>query len=55
MIYPDGSYYTSYLKDNQRFGQGKLMRSDETSYESMWESDQVNGIGILVHADGDIY
>ena len=52
MIYPDGSYYTGYFKDNQRCGQGKLMRRDETSYDGLWANDEQNGRGVEIWNDG---
>lgn len=41
--------------EQQRHGEGVQMWSDGSKYEGYWREDKANGLGRLIHADGDVY
>ena len=54
-IWPDGSKYEGYWKNDTANGKGRLIHSDGDVYEGNWVNDKANGIGTYLHVDGAKY
>jgi len=54
-IWPDGSLYEGYWKDNKANGKGRLIHADGDVYEGEWQDDKAHGFGVYMHADGARY
>ena len=54
-VWPDGSKYIGYWKNNQANGKGKLIHQDGDIYEGDWQSGKPNGKGCYIHLDGSKY
>jgi hypothetical protein len=54
-IWPDGSLYEGYWKDNKANGKGRLIHADGDVYEGEWKDDKAHGYGVYMHADGARY
>lgn len=52
----DGSVYIGQFDENcQKCGRGIFLWADGSKYIGYWERDMANGLGRLVHANGDVY
>ena len=54
-IWPDGSIYEGYWRDNQANIKGRLIHSDGDIYEGGWVNDKAEGYGTYLHVDGAKY
>merc|ERR1712032_630871 len=54
-IWPDGSRYEGYWKDDKANYQGSLMHADGDLYEGEWLDDKAHGKGVYSHTDGSKY
>lgn len=54
-IWPDGSMYEGWWKDNKANGKGRLIHADGDVYDGMWLDDKAHGHGIYCHLDGAKY
>ena len=54
-IWPDGSKYEGYWKENKANGKGRLIHADGDVYEGDWVDDKAHGIGKYSHMDGAEY
>jgi hypothetical protein len=43
------------LNSQERGGRGVQIWADGSRYEGYWKENKANGIGRLIHADGDVY
>lgn len=55
IIYPSGSRYKGFIKNNQRYGYGMYNRYDGTMYEGSWINDKRHGKGVFTNKNGDTY
>ena len=53
--YEDGSVYMGHMKDNRRYGRGKLLFSDWAYYEGYWKDDAPFGYCRFIKSNGDLY
>jgi len=53
--YEDGSVYVGHMKDNRRYGRGKLLFQDGAYYEGYWKDDAPYGYCRFIKANGDLY
>ena len=51
-IWPDGSMYEGWWKDNKANGKGRLIHADGDVYDGMWLDDKAHGYGVYRHLDG---
>ena len=51
-IWPDGSLYEGFWRNDKANGKGRLIHSDGDVYEGDWVSDKAEGYGIYTHMDG---
>lgn len=54
-VWPDGSIYEGYWKNNQTQGLGRLIHADGDVYEGEWRQDKAHGHGTYLHLDGAKY
>ena len=54
-IWPDGSIYEGYWRDDQVEGYGRLIHADGDYYEGEWLNDKAHGKGKYIHLDGSFY
>ncbi len=54
-IWPDGSKYAGYWKNDMANGKGRLIHADGDVYEGDWENDKAHGYGVYTHMDGAQY
>lgn len=54
-IWPDGSKYDGYWKNDMANGRGRLIHADGNVYEGEWIDDKTNGYGVYTHIDGTRY
>lgn len=54
-IWPDGSQYEGYWKNNKANGKGRLIHGDGDVYEGEWVDDKAHGYGVYQHLDGGRY
>lgn len=54
-VWPDGSKYEGYWKNDMANGKGRLIHADGDVYEGDWENDKAHGYGIYTHMDGAQY
>lgn len=54
-IWPDGSMYEGWWKDNKANGKGRLIHADGDIYDGYWREDKAHGFGIYSHLDGAKY
>ena len=54
-IWPDGSMYEGYWKNNKAHCKGRLIHSDGDVYDGDWSEDKAHGIGTYSHLDGACY
>lgn len=54
-IWPDGSLYEGFWKNNKANGRGRLIHADGDVYEGEWKDDKAHGLGVYSHADGARY
>jgi hypothetical protein len=54
-IWPDGSQYEGYWKNNKANGRGRLIHGDGDVYEGEWVDDKAHGYGEYQHLDGGKY
>ena len=51
-IWPDGSLYEGFWKNDKANGKGRLIHSDGDVYEGDWVNDKAEGTGVYTHMDG---
>ena len=51
-IWPDGSIYEGWFKQEKANGKGRLIHADGYTYEGTWENDMARGTGTYTHYDG---
>ena len=51
-IWPDGSLYEGFWRNDKANGKGRLIHSDGDVYEGDWVNDKAEGFGIYTHMDG---
>ena len=54
-IWPDGSKYEGYWKEDMANGRGRLIHADGDVYEGDWQDDKAHGHGRYTHYDGAKY
>lgn len=54
-VWPDGSIYEGYWRNNQANILGRLIHADGDIYEGEWVNDKANGYGTYIHMDGTKY
>ena len=54
-IWPDGSMYEGWWKDNKASGKGRLIHADGDVYDGEWLDDKAHGYGIYYQLDGAKY
>ena len=54
-VWPDGSMYEGYWRDNKANGKGRLIHADGDVYFGMWQEDKAHGKGVYSHLDGARY
>jgi hypothetical protein len=54
-IWPDGSMYEGWLRDNKANGIGRLIHADGDVYNGYWYNDKAHGTGVYCHLDGAKY
>ncbi len=54
-LWPDGSKYEGYWKDDMANGRGRLIHADGDVYEGDWRNDKAEGEGTYTHMDGAQY
>ena len=54
-IWPDGSMYEGWWRDNKADGKGRLIHGNGDVYEGMWVNDKAHGPGIYSHKNGAKY
>ena len=54
-IWPDGSMYEGWWKDNKANGKGRLIHADGDVYDGEWEGDKAHRYGVYCHLDGAKY
>ena len=47
-IWPDGSMYEGWWKDNKANGKGRLIHADGDIYDGYWREDKAHGFGFTV-------
>ncbi len=55
LLWPDGSKYEGYFKNNMAHGRGRLIHANGEVYEGEWLNDKANGYGAHTHLDGATY
>lgn len=55
LIWPDGSIYEGFWKQNKANGKGRLIHADRDVYVGEWLNDKAHGHGIYMHSDGAKY
>jgi len=54
-VYPDGiTTYIGPYKNDLRNGNGKLIKSDGTTFEGIWRDGEINGEGRILDANGKV-
>lgn len=51
-VWPDGSCYQGFWKNNKANGKGRLIHSDGDVYIGDWVDDKAEGDGVYIHLDG---
>ncbi len=54
-VWPDGSKYVGYWKNDMANGKGRLIHADGDVYEGEWYNDKAHGYGVYTHMDGAQY
>jgi hypothetical protein len=54
-IWPDGSRYDGYWRNDRANGPGRLIHADGDVYQGDWEDDKAHGWGQYMHLDGSTY
>lgn len=54
-IWPDGSRYEGYWRNDRANGPGRLIHADGDVYQGDWEDDKAHGWGQYMHLDGSTY
>ncbi|TNV83491.1 hypothetical protein FGO68_gene3019 [Halteria grandinella] len=54
-VWPDGSLYEGWWKDDKANGKGRLIHADGDIYDGYWKDDKAHGFGIYSHLDGARY
>jgi hypothetical protein len=54
-IWPDGSLYEGFWRNDKANGKGRLIHSDGDVYEGDWVNDKAEGFGVYTHMDGAQY
>lgn len=54
-IWPDGSRYDGYWKNDVAQGHGRLIHVKGDVYEGQWKDDKADGFGIYTHSNGNRY
>ena len=54
-IWPDGSRYDGYWRNDRANGPGRLIHADGDVYQGDWADDKANGWGQYMHLDGSTY
>ena len=54
-LWPDGSKYTGYWRNDMANGRGRLIHADGDVYEGDWLDDKADGNGTYIHVDGSQY
>lgn len=54
-LYPDGTQFTGYYRENKRWGVGRLVQVNGNCYEGEFKDGSANGFGIYTHEDGSKY
>ncbi len=54
-VWPDGSKYVGYWKNDMANGKGRLIHADGDVYEGEWVNDKAHGYGTYTHTDGAQY
>ena len=54
-VWPDGSIYEGYWKNDKANGRGRLIHADSDVYEGLWVDDKAHGYGEYTHTDGAKY
>ena len=54
-IWPDGSMYEGWWRDNKANGKGRLIHADGDVYDGHWVDDKAHGFGVYCHLDGAKY
>lgn len=54
-VWPDGSMYEGWWKDNKANGKGRLIHADGDIYDGYWQDDKAHGEGTYSHLDGARY
>lgn len=55
LIWPDGSVYEGWWKDNKANGRGRLIHVDGSMYQGGWMNDFCHGQGVYYHLNGTKY
>ena len=48
-IYPDGSMFEGYWKDNKPNYYGRFVHKDGEMYQGEWQNDKPHGVGFVYH------
>ena len=51
IIWPDGSVYEGWWKNDKANGRGRLVHADGDVYDGEWKNDKAHGIGVYQHYD----
>lgn len=54
-IWPDGSIYEGWWRQDKANGRGRLIHADGDVYEGQWCDDKAQGYGIYYHEGGSTY
>ena len=54
-VWPDGSVYEGWWRNDKANGKGRLIHGDGDVYEGDWYEDKAHGYGIYTHSDGAQY
>ena len=55
LIWPDGTLYEGFWKNDRQNGFGRMIRTDRDAYTGEWLDDQAQGKGTFMSADGTRY
>ena len=55
LIYPDGSIYDGWFKNNYPHGFGRLIWSTRDVYEGEWAEGEMHGMGVIRYHNGNRY
>lgn len=55
LIWPDGSVYEGWWKDNKANSKGRLIHVDGSMYQGWWKDDSCHGTGVYYHLNGTKY